>query len=418
MRLSRKLFRDARAHVLLVTVCMIAIVGTVLIGYVQLSTNQKYLVVRSQLWNACMPVAEAGIDEAMAHRNENSVAGMASNGWGKIGAEYFKTNSIGAGYYITRISETQPYVISSTGYYPIQGTSTYVSRTVRVITKMQGLFKGSVWIRNTVNLNGNNVMTDSFDSTDPNKSTLGKYDPLKAGDKGDVACLGGLLDSFSVGNANVWGHAYTLPGGSLSFGPNGSVGSVAWQRAGNTGVEPGWWLTDLNTSFPDVQAPFTMGATPTSGQVAGVSYDYILGNGNYLSSTLGKKVYVTGNAVLYVTGQVSFGSGDSLEIAPGASLTMYVGGASSVFTTIVNRNSNAGSLLYFGLASNTTIKIQATAALTGAIYAPQADITLVGGAELFGSVVGKTAALTGHSKVHYDEALLAKGPIGGITIAS
>src|SRR5437867_1543962 len=167
-----------------------------------------------------MPVAEAGIDEAMAHCNENGAAGMSSNGWGKIGSEYFKTNSIGIGYYVTRISETQPYVIHSTGYHPVPGTSKYASRTVRVITKTQGLFKGAVWIRDTVNLNGNNVMTDSFNSTDPNKSTSGKYDPLKPGDKGDVACLGGLLDSFSVGNANIWGHAYTLRGGALTVGPN------------------------------------------------------------------------------------------------------------------------------------------------------------------------------------------------------
>lgn len=411
-------FRNCRGHVLLVTVCVVAIVGTVLIGYVRLATNQKHLVVRSQVWNLAMPMAEAGVDEALAHCNENNAVAMASNGWEKIGSDYFKTNWIAGGYYVARISDTRPYVIFSTGYYPIPTTTKYASRTVRVITKSQGLFKGAMWVRDTINLNGNNVMTDSFDSKDPTKSTSGKYDLAKAGDKGDVACLGGLVDSFSVGNANIWGHAYTLPSGSLTWGPNGGVGSVAWQQAGKSGVQPGWWLTDVNTSFPDVQAPYSTAATPPSGTVGGVQYDHLLGNGNYISPTLGKKVYVTGNAVLYVTGSVSFSSGDSLEIAPGASLTMYVAGQSSVFTTIINRNSTAGSFLYYGLPSNTSIKLQSQAALTAAIYAPQADITLVGAAEVFGSVIGKTATLTGSSKVHYDEALLSKGPIGGITIAS
>ena len=271
-------FRNSRAHVLIVTVCVVAIVGTVLIGYVRLAMNQKHLVVRSQVWNLSMPMAEAGVDEAMAHCNENNAGAMASNGWEKIGSDYFKTNWIGSGYYVVRISDTQPYVIYSTGYYPIPTTTKYALRTVRVITKLQGVFKGSMWVRDTINLNGNNVMTDSFDSRDSGKSTGGKYDSLKAGDKGDVACLSGLLNSFSVGNANIWGHAYTLPNGSLTWGPNGAVGSVPWQQAGKSGVEPGWWLTDVNTAFPDVQAPFSTGATPSSGTIAGVQYDYILGN--------------------------------------------------------------------------------------------------------------------------------------------
>ena len=179
-------------------------------------------------------------------------------------------------------------------------------------------------------------MTDSFDSRDLYKSTAGRYDPAKAGDKGDVACLGGLIDSLNVGNANIWGHAYTGPNGGLNVGPSGAVGSVGWQKAGKSGVEPGWWLTDYNTTFEDVKAPFTSGAAPVPGIVGGVNYDYILGSGNYMTKDLSKKVVVTGNAVLYVTDQVNFSSGDSLEILPGASLSIYMAGQSAVFTTIVN----------------------------------------------------------------------------------
>jgi hypothetical protein len=376
------------------------------------------LVLRSQIWNSCIPIAEAGIDEAMAHCNRNFSTNMASNGWGKIGNEYWKTNSVGLGQYVVRISESQPYVIHSIGYCPIPGTSKSASRTVRVLTKLKAAFGGALVVKDKITLNGNNVMTDSFDSSDLYKSTAGKYDPTKAGDKGDVACLGGLIDTLNIGNANVWGHAYTGPNGTLSVGPSGAVGSVAWQKGGKTGVEPGWWLSDYNTTFEDVKAPFTTGAAPTAGIVGGVSYNYILGSGNYMSKELGKKVIVTGNAVLYVTDQVNFNSNDSLEILPGASLSIYMAGQNAVFTTIVNHNSTAGSLLYFGLPSNTNIKIQATAAVTAAIYAPQADVTFIGGAELYGSVVGRNATLNGSSKFHYDEALIRKAPISGVAIAS
>ena len=405
-------------HVLLITVCVIAVIGLVLVGYLRLSDNQKHLVMRSQLWNSSMPLAEAGIDEAMAHCNQNLGTNMASNGWGKIANEYWKTNFIGEGYYVARISETMPYVIHCTGYHPMPRSSEYVSRTVRVRTRFKSPFPGAIVVRNTLSLNGNNVMTDSFDSSDSTKSTFGKYDPAKAGDKGDVACMGGVIDSFDVGNANIWGHAYTGPNGKLAVGPSGAVGSVAWHKGGNSGIESGWWLTDFSAAFEDVQAPFSIAPPPTSGLLSGIAYDYILGNGNYMAKDLTKKVIVTGHAILYVTDQVNFSSGDVLEILPGASLSLYMAGQNATFTSIVNHNSTAASFRYYGLPSNTSVKIQATADVTAAIYAPGAEITLVGGAELFGSVVGKDAKLTGHSKVHYDEALRTTGGISAVVIAS
>ena len=56
------------------------------------------------------------------------------------------------------------------------------------------------------------------------------------GDKADIASLGGAV---SIGNADIWGHAITGVNGTVSTGPNGHVGNVAWQTTG-TGVQPGW----------------------------------------------------------------------------------------------------------------------------------------------------------------------------------
>src|SRR5215510_16530084 len=125
-------------------------------------------------------------------------------------------------------------------------------------------------------MNGNDVMTDSYDSTNPAKSTNGRYDPLKAGDKGDIASISGLTNSLKVGNANVWGRAITGPAGGVYTGPNGAVGSTNWQRSGMSGVEPGWWVNDLNFSVPDVTAPFTVATPPASGLVNGINYGYVL----------------------------------------------------------------------------------------------------------------------------------------------
>ena len=193
---------------------------------------------------------------------------------------------------------------------------------------------------------------------------------------------------------------------------------MAWQKAGTTGIKPGWWQNDFNVDYPDVRAPFVAAVPPLPGMVGGTLYTYVLGNGNYLSPTLGNKVIVTGNAVLYVTGDIKFTGSDSLEIQPGASLTIYAGGASSQLTAIMNSNTTARSFVYLGLPSNTSLSISGNSALTCAIYAPEADISLKGGTQVYGSIVARSAVMTGISAFHYDESLVNALPSRGFIITA
>ncbi len=418
MRISFPPRARARGNVLLVALCICVVVGLALLGYLQLSGNQTQLVARSQVWNACIATAEAGVEEALTHCSEN-YSNLRVEGWSLVGTNYAKTNQVGEGSYWVRISMTPPYEILSTGYYPMPGGSTVLSRTVRVTTGPHSVFNGAILIRNKVNLNGNNILTDSYDSRYPEKSTFGFYDSLKAGDRGDVACVDGVADAFKVGNADIWGHAYTGPNATLYVGPEGSVGSVAFHRAGNHGIESGWWVNQFTgPTFDPVQLPFTSAPGPDGAtNYNGVSYNKVLRAGKYVVGTLSEKVLVTDKAVLVVNDKIDFKSSDMLTIAPGASLTVYVNGPAT-FNTIINNNSTAGSFVYYGTDKNTTLKIQGNAKLTAAIYAPDADLTLIGGVELFGSVVAKTAWLTGSSKIHYDEALMPVTPFPGIVPTS
>src|SRR6185436_9113521 len=49
------------------------------------------------------------------------------------------------------------------------------------------LFNFALAAIDTIDLNGNNLLVDSFDSTDPLFSTYGQYDPLKRKDTAIVA---------------------------------------------------------------------------------------------------------------------------------------------------------------------------------------------------------------------------------------
>ena len=64
--------------------------------------------------------------------------------------------------------------------------------------------------------------------------------------------------------------------------------------------------------------------------------------------------------------------------------------------------------------SNTSIKFGGNGGFIGAIYAPQAILTLSGGGStdlhFSGACVTRSITINGHYKFHYDEALGATGP--------
>jgi hypothetical protein len=142
-----------------------------------------------------------------------------------------------------------------------------VTRAVRVTANRGSLMLAPLVVKSFIDLNGNNILVDSYDSSNPAFSTNGQYDPAKAGDKGDVYSDLGVVNSIKVGNANIYGHAHTGPGGSVTSGPNGGVGEHAWQALNPGTVEPGWFTDDSNFTFPTFQLPYATGLKPTSGNV-------------------------------------------------------------------------------------------------------------------------------------------------------
>ncbi len=59
----------------------------------------------------------------------------------------------------------------------------------------------------------------------------------------------------------------------------------------------------------------------------------------------------------------------------------------------------------YGTATTTAVKIHGTAAFYGAVYAPTADIAIVGTSDNYGAFVGKSVTTTGNAVVHYDACL-------------
>ena len=416
---------------LIVTLWVIVIVLFVILPSILLITaSQNLSVARSQSWNAAIAMAEAGVEEVLAHLNPAAFrtnAPREANGW-TFSDGFYRTarRTLKGGYYDAVFTDDSLPVIYSTGYVTVPLSSVPVARVIKVTTTNSSAFMTSMAAQTTIDFKGFNVETDSYDSTDPLKSTNGKYDPLKAGDHGDVATNSGITNYLNAGNGKIKGKLRTGPFGYPKLGPNGSVGSAAWVDGGSTGIEPGWFKDDMNLEFLDVLAPYSSGTTPVGGNVNGTNYTYVLGNDNYILNTLNLKnldtmtVQAGATATLYVTGNVLMQGGSSIYIAPGATLKIYVGGSDATFTK-VNTTGAAISFQYYGLPTNTSLTWNGNAEYLGTIYAPSTAFKIGGGGndvyDFQGSCMVYSIFMNGHFRFHFDESLL-KAPISLGLVAS
>jgi hypothetical protein len=417
---------------LLISAMLTGILSVTLVGYLKLVSHQQNMLARAQQWNFALPVAEAGIEEALTHIHYFAHgSNIVDNGWEiqSTSGKYFKTNSLGTGRYnVTMAANSVQVTIVAEGYVKLEPSNTELKRTIEVKANRFSLFPRGLVAKGQIDMNGNNIRADSFDSDSPYHSTGRRYDPDKAKNNGDVATNSGLINSVNVGNAEIYGHVATGPGGSIAIGPNGGVGDSEWHRFHN-GVKPGWVTDDMNVSFPDVMPPYSSGAAPASGTIGSVSYSYVLGQNEYymtsLSMSSDAKMIVTNDAVLYINGSFSMSGQSQIIVATNASLKLYVNGSASIGGQgVINNNAVATNFFYYGCTNNTSLSLSGNAGFTGVIYAPQAALSLVGGGndktdlDFVGACVAKTVKMNGHFNFHYDEALSRYGASSEFLITS
>jgi hypothetical protein len=281
-----------------------------------------------------------------------------------------------------------------------------------------------------ITLNANNVSIDSYDSTDPNYSTNGLYDVSRRKDNGDVISSSASTNAISIANCIIAGHIKTGPGGSISNKSLCSVGSLVWVDARTPGIQPGYASDDMNSEIPDVILPnvsWTLagGAGTGDGGMApdGKTYAHIftsafdtaLNPGNYTITDEGD-IYVGTNVTvrlnittnLFIPANIFVAGATTNEAGK---MIVYLNGPSFV---ALNQNIKTQSglpqnLTFMGMRNLTSIAYQGTGNFTGIIYAPEADLTLLGGApdtvDICGSFVAKTIKVNGHYNIHFDESL-------------
>src|SRR5437667_10020299 len=95
------------------------VIGISLVSYLTLVANQNRSSFHSLTWNTCVPVMEAGIEEALTQIHYYGFTNLLFNGW-TIGIDlrYHKKRSVGAdgSYYEVTIQPVDPPAIVTSGY--------------------------------------------------------------------------------------------------------------------------------------------------------------------------------------------------------------------------------------------------------------------------------------------------------------
>lgn len=220
--------------------------------------------------------------------------------------------------------------------------------------------------------------TDSYDSRN------GPYDPGTAGSEGNVGSNGDITTS---GSAFLDGDA--TAGGTVSD-PSAVSGTV-------TNGAPA-------VPLPDVDCP-TGGFTASVPAGPGVSYNPATG---VLTVSGGNNLTLNSPPTEYYFSEVSLSGGSTLTINFGAGhVDIYV---STKLTTsgggVLNTAGLPTMLSIWGCGTdNSAWALSGGSGAYYTIYAPHHKVTLSGGSDFWGALVGGEIDNSGGSKIHYDEAL-------------
>jgi hypothetical protein len=298
------------------------------------------------------------------------------------------------------------------------------TRLIEAIVKPVGTFRLALFGVRTINLNNHNIVVDSYDSRDPNKSTNNFYDVNKRQENGNIATNGVLIDA---GSAHIYGDAATNGGTVLnSSNVSGEIRNDFYQEL--FAVNRPNVLADAGMPS-EITESTTVDAKPGDPTQLIVSQIVLSGQ-----STLRIRGAADGSptyAQIVVNGAISTTGQAQIVVDPGVHVRIFVAGNVDISGNgIINTNSPLHMQLY-GLdrpanaagepISPGDMKIAGNGGFRGTVYAPSYNVSMVGGGtadSIYGAFVGWSVSMTGVQSVHYDEALADGGLISDYKVVS
>jgi hypothetical protein len=266
--------------------------------------------------------------------------------------------------------------------------------------------------KNGISFTNPSFLVDSFDSSNPNKSTGGSWDAAKM--------QANALMGVTAGSMNLKGAVY----GKLTISGSGTVSQI--QSIGNTtnpalrtntvpgGISMGYIQpVAAPSTFPMPTVPFDTASATSLGSINNVAQT--INSGDYTVSLIKGSssshiVTVNGNVRLYVNGDITYSQG-GIVVTSGSTLELYVNGQITLSgSSYINNANTAANCSIFGLSgSGTTWSLTGSSAFSTVLYAPNVDVKFTGGTGISGAMVANSFSTTGAGYFHFDEALNGGG---------
>jgi hypothetical protein len=263
---------------------------------------------------------------------------------------------------------------------------------------------------------------DSFDSSDPAKSTSGLYDVAKRQSHGNVGVndtqgASDLKDTFVYGDV-----AYSGP---PIQGTTNVQGTLATPFAEPTTPVPAPSWTTFNPTPTVIGSSMTLTGGPQTAPARYKVSSVTVPGGNVLTiapHAAGQESYVE----VWVTGKFTTSGSGYIVQAPGVHVTYHIEGDITVSGSSFNNQSNIAANNIINaitppVGTNRKVTVSGGGTFVGAINAPGSDFTISGSAIFSGALIGKTMNISGGASLHYDEALArftGSGGSGAYRVAS
>ena len=385
--------RGAAVPLALIAIMILLAVG---VGLLSLGMNNRIYAVRTSSVIAARGAADAGLALALFQMNDS----LQTKPWSldalpkaeNVDLPYFD----GVCSYEITGDLTSGYVATSTG------TFGSAQRTVSANLKLKGRFDNAILTKaNLILKSGTNL--DAYNSADP----------LDTSTDADIT-------TQSIAHSAVVLNSGVSVSGDVRIGRGGDP-DTAIKDLGAT-VE-GWkYAMPENDDLPDIDAPTTLfemgtGISAKSETVTVTPAD----NGTYTDITLKSTndpgiLEITGGDVeLHITGNIELGNSCEIVVKDGSTLKLYVdgditcGNGSNIGSEDASKK--AKSLILFSTGDGLqTFDLKAKNEWIGVIYAPNADVTLYAGGDIYGAIISNNFELKSGGDYHYDRALKEVSP--------
>lgn len=290
---------------------------------------------------------------------------------------YTVTGDAGSGYTIEGIGKSGP---------------AGVTRKINCSLRLQGPFESALFAQETLKLKAGTLI-QGYNSLDPGDTEV----EVKIG-------TNSILPDSIVLNSGV------VVEGDVLVGVGGDI-EIVIQDLGAT--VQGKYAASVQALFPSIIIPeltdkhngiSVHGTALTIGPADSGEYDAIELK---RASSPGILEIGGGDVVLHVTGDITMGQDCEIVVEEGASLVLYLDGDLNADNDagINNKNYPAALELYGTGEEEQQFSLKAKGDFYGVVYAPNADITINAGGDIYGSFKGSSFELKSDSNLYYDEAL-------------